>query len=294
MNRISLAINPLANANQGEIKPLLKARLLSVPVSAQMGDPFQRMVEGIVAANQINASWIQKLRRLLSTVRVEVEKISFPVEAACALPEIVPPRTLAVGQLPAPPFHSQIPPRYFWHPSQTLNENLLRETSDEEIQPAAHADRILRCARENLPLQGVLKQDAQGLIYLDLPEAYTTELLPLIADEGAEIPPYFNPHAVAVLPQEHERRQELKSLKALGQTVSFTVTGCTSLKPRGWEEMEKVWVLTIHSPELEALRTRALLPPKILAHEFHIVIGTRRAEKPSLDTFRINVSCTAA
>ena len=294
MNRISLAINPFLEANQGAIKPITGARILSVPVSSQIQDPLRKMVEGIIAANQKNASWIQKLRRLFSTVRVEVEKISFPVEEPLSMPEIVPPRMLAFGQLPAPPFHSQIPPRFFWHPSQAANQNLLRETSDEVFEPASQAALILSRAKEMLPQHGVLKQDAQGLIYLDLPEAYTTELLPLIADEGAEIPPYYSPHVVAILPQEHEQRKELESLKVLGQTVSFTVTGCTSLKPRGWEEMERVWIVTIQSPELETLRARALLPPKILAHEFHIVIGTRRAEQPSLETFRINVSCYAA
>ncbi len=294
MNNIPSAINPFLNADLGVIKPIAGARVLSLKPQTLGSDPMRRMLTEIASANRLHASWPLRLRRIFSLVRTEVEKISFTDEHEVVIPEVVAPRTLAVGQLPEPAFHSQVPPRYFWHPSKSANENLLRENSDTSVHLLDNTAEILTRARASLPLEGSLKEDYQGFIYLDLPEAYTQELLPLIRDAGAEIPPYFTPHIVVVLPNERESRKGMESFKELGQTLSFELTGCYSLKPRGWNEMERVWVLTLKSPELEAFRTRALLPSKIFSHEFHIVIGAARSEKPALETFRINVSCYAA
>lgn len=294
MNKIPSAINPFLDVNLGVIKPIAGARVLSLKSPIRSSDPVRRMLTEIASANRLHASWPQRVRRILSLVRTEVEKISFTDEREVVMPEIVAPRVLAVGQLPEPPFDSQVPPRYFPQPSKLANEHLLRENSDTSIHPLANTAEILARANASLPLEGILKEDSQGFIYLDLPEAYTQELLPLIREAGAEIPPYFAPHIVVVLPLERESRKGLESFQKLGQTLSFELTGCYSLTPRDWNEMERVWVLTVKSPELEAFRTRALLPSKILSHEFHIVIGAARAEKPALETFRINVSCFAA
>lgn len=68
-----------------------------------------------------------------------------------------------------------------------------------------------------------------------------------------------------------------KTIKELGKEFEFFIDGLHSVKPDGWDEVKKVYFLTVKSPELEKLRKRYGLTKKIKGHEFHITVGVEKA-----------------
>lgn len=225
------------------------------------------------------------------------------------LPPIALPRKLFVERLPDPPFFTYAPPRYFWHPQIARKpyeyvdpKPLLRERK-EEIELDKYAYTFLAYAKSSLPHTGTIHVDGRGFVYVNVSEKYIDALLPLLPS-NAERPSNFyegpkGAYFALMLPQEMNSKKGLGKFKEIDQEISFIPTGVYSVQPEGWSEMERVWILTLYSPQAEAIRERYLLPSKIRSHEFHIVIGVKRKnqftkETAKKETFRINVSCYAA
>ena len=62
----------------------------------------------------------------------------------------------------------------------------------------------------------------------------------------------------------------------LGQTFTFFPTSISRVVPEGWDDMEYAWFVTVASPELEQLREKYGLTPKLKGdHEFHITFGVK-------------------
>ena len=145
-----------------------------------------------------------------------------------------------------------------------------------------NAREILDFAERNLPTVGVLKQDERGFVYVDLPDSYIYDLYPMIQEAGVEIPPYFDfegaygAHISVILSAE---ALPTGALEEVGNTVSFTITDCQSVKPFGWAGIDKVYFLTVECPELEKLREKYGLSSKINGHEFHITIALKRTQE---------------
>ena len=126
----------------------------------------------------------------------------------------------------------------------------------------------------DVSLTGTLKSN-KGYIYLSVDNRIITPFLNMI-DSDAVISPKevtekekdVGAHISVI-----KKNETNKEITELGQEFSFTVTGLQSVKPDGWEEVRKVYFLTVDSPELEDLRTKYDLPKKVEGHDFHITVG---------------------
>jgi len=68
------------------------------------------------------------------------------------------------------------------------------------------------------------------------------------------------------------------TIKEIGDQFEFFVDGFHCVKPDGWDGVERVYFLTVKSPDLEILRKKYKLTNKIDGHEFHITVGVERSE----------------
>lgn len=146
-------------------------------------------------------------------------------------------------------------------------------------QKELNATEILDYANENLPLYGRLRVDERGFTYLDIENEYIYELLPFLETAGATNPPYFDAiysagaHVSVILASEIHPPLNLEEFE---EDIPFTITGCYSVEPENWLEMETIWFLTIDAPKLSMIRTNLGLSPKIQDHEFHITIAVKK------------------
>jgi hypothetical protein len=240
-----------------------------------------------------------RVRRLAARLQDEVTDLAL---------EVAPPRRLFVFKLPEPPFCTHCPPHFFWRPAAAKQERerilgcLVRETPAEISERVARSHALLAYAKKHILLKGTLRQEGEGMLYLDVPDALIDALLPFL-EEGAERPPYFGfegpfgAHFAVVRPQEFFARRGLGKIWELGAEFSFELTGCASVEPAAWPEMERVWYLTVKCPQLEELREKLLLPSTICGRDFLIPIAVRKRAQGRLhtqDLYRINVSCCAA
>jgi hypothetical protein len=230
-------------------------------------------------------------------------------EDSAVFEDILPPRQLWVPQLPYPPFQTAKPPRFFWHPAYICPKDeytpccLIPEFKEEMLTAVYNSVSICAYARYALPKKGILRQDHEGFVYLELSDNFITEIYSLIHDQkNEEAPLYYvesSPaHIPVILPHEWTQRKGWGEIKDLENQFAFEISTLRSLKPTCWPDVEKIYFFEIKSHELENLRERHLLPPRIRGHDFHVAVAFEKAvRKPAhaiKETFRLNVSCFAA
>jgi hypothetical protein len=67
------------------------------------------------------------------------------------------------------------------------------------------------------------------------------------------------------------------SFEDVGKKISYKMKGVQKVdNPDGWDEMEAVWFIPVEAPELENIRKKYRLSPRILDHDFHITLGVKR------------------
>lgn len=137
---------------------------------------------------------------------------------------------------------------------------------------------VVDYARQNLPQEGQLIAKPDGFVYLKVDDAYIHSLFPMLGlyDEGYKVPPVFRTSespgahitvfyvADQVMPEE------------IGQTFHFELNQIAIVKTKA----AYFAVLQVHSPELEKLREKYGLSPKIYGHEYHISLGQKKVIKP--------------
>lgn len=136
---------------------------------------------------------------------------------------------------------------------------------------------VVDYARQNLPLEGQLIVKSDGFGYLKVDDAYIHTLLPMLGlqGEGYTEPPYFRSadspgaHVSVFYVDEHTIPAEV------GQTIPFELDQIVIVKPT---KTTSYAVLQVRSPELEKLREKYGLSPKLHGHEYHISIG-KKVEK---------------
>jgi len=130
-------------------------------------------------------------------------------------------------------------------------------------------------------LTAELKQDERGFAYLDIPDEYVDSLFELFGDKQAELPPYFGKGRagahVSVILIEELGAHGLK-MEDIGKKFTFRIVNMDSVKPDGWKGVNKVYFLTLSCPEIESLRVRHGLPPKINHHDFHLTFGIQKEQ----------------
>jgi hypothetical protein len=305
--RVAVLAHPLVSREESE-----SAVNLTKPVYAYMGDErivslFQNSPKPRTQLDGSNVPLILRKVRLavLRAIAVIGDWLK-PKEQSKVLEEVSPPRRLYVPRLPHPPFQTTKPARFFWHPAYIAPKDeyapscLISEAKEEGASVVFNSSEICNYASHALSKKGILRQDHQGFVYLELPDDFITHISPLIQDRGSEAVPLYclepSPaHIPVILPHEWAQKKGWGELKGLEESFPFEIMRLCSLKPKAWPGVEKVYFFEIESKALEEVRERSLLPPLIRSHKFHVAIAFKKAmEKPAVETFRLNVSCFAA
>lgn len=138
-----------------------------------------------------------------------------------------------------------------------------------------------------------------GMLYLSADKGKSWGLLtvpnPLVRgvhsalhEPGIELPPCsvsgrLNAHITVLRPDEIDQVGGPDALvENRGKNFQYRIVGMRSLKPEGWAEMERAWILEVESPDLEKLRKSYGLSarPKNNQHDFHITVAVRRKKVP--------------
>lgn len=143
-----------------------------------------------------------------------------------------------------------------------------------EIEPTTAWQQVVDYAREHLPLEGQLMQKSDGFVYLKVDDAYIHRLFPMLdlQDEGFREPPYFRSpeapgaHISIFYADEHVRPAEL------GHHYTFKLEDIEIVHPSPYTSYA---ILQVKAPELEELRQKYGLSPKLFGHEFHITLAKK-------------------
>lgn len=117
------------------------------------------------------------------------------------------------------------------------------------------------------PYTAVLRQDAKGFVYLDVPDETLQSLRAHCTGAHVKEPPYFKPgmagaHVSVMLPGEvaHLRAEDI------GRTFSLRYVHVDSVN--------RYHFVALNSPELEQLRASYRLAPRLHGdHDFHLTFG---------------------
>lgn len=146
------------------------------------------------------------------------------------------------------------------------------------VTPSSHWNEVVQYAQENLPLEGKLLINSEGFGYLKVDDQYIRKLYPMLglAKEGFREPPYFRsknaPGAHISVFYVDERVHP----KEIGQTFHFELKDIAIIHT---SKTTSYAILQIQSHELEQLREKYGLSPKLHGHEFHISLAKKTIRK---------------
>lgn len=135
-------------------------------------------------------------------------------------------------------------------------------------------------------LKGILKQKANGYLYVEVSRDFIAEALPLIDAPGKIVPPrhYTSKKGIgahiSVMYEDEQISNEIWEIQELGQEFTFTIMELRTVKLKQSNKLKKLWLLAVAAPELEKLRESYGLSPRLKDHDFHITIGTQVPGKP--------------
>jgi hypothetical protein len=131
-------------------------------------------------------------------------------------------------------------------------------------------------------LAGRLYASKSDWILLAVPNALVHGLFAALDDTGLELPPgpegKFNAHISVMNEEEVASIGGVDRITERGHVFYYTLGPVREVVPNGWEEMGRVWLVEVRSPELEKLRKSYGLPalPNDNKFKFHITIAVRR------------------
>lgn len=164
------------------------------------------------------------------------------------------------------------------NPTDVIKPQIRTQSKDGSPRLEMKSDAIITHAKNAFSSTGQLKIDGRGFVYLDISDEIIFDLFAILDNSNTTIPPYFGDnlygaHISVVLASESRLNAHIN---LIGKELPFTITGCYSVEPENWEEVERVWFLTIDSPELSLVRTKLGLEPKIMNHDFHITFAIQK------------------
>jgi hypothetical protein len=179
---------------------------------------------------------------------------------------------------------------------------LLTESDENpRARPLPHNRRLLQTLSSG---KGILRQTAQGYVYLDIDNQFILSLLPYLTAQGLSRPPYFNlfnsPEGahIPVISTRESYFQDIGTIQEINQEFSFEIEGFYSVKPNLWPEIDEVWYFKVACLALEKMRRKYFLPSLPSGHPFAIVSAIRPipapAASPSNPMLRISPAAYAA
>lgn len=132
-------------------------------------------------------------------------------------------------------------------------------------------------------LSGELYGSRNKWILLSVPNALVYGVYNAMNEPGIELPPSkgagrLNAHISVIRPEELDSIGGVEKITERGKHFTYTLGRLMSTSPDGWPEMDRVWFIHVHSPELQALRRSYGLSslPKEGQLAFHISVAVRR------------------
>ncbi len=273
--RVAVLVYPLVSKED-----TLSATPLGKPVAPYSGDErmislFQNSPKARFELDRSNVPLILRKGQLVIFRVFEILKVLFrEKERSTILDEVYPPRQLWVPKLPHPPFQTSKPPRFFWHPAYISPKDeyapscLMSEAKEDRPKAVFNSFPICDYARKALPKKGVLRQDHEGFVYLELPDRFVTDIFPLIRGQHCEAVPLSSlepspAHIPVILPHEWDKIKGWGEIDELEKAFSFDIVQLVSLKPKRWPQIETVYFF-----EIESQRHRKLprAPPSAAAY----------------------------
>ena len=132
---------------------------------------------------------------------------------------------------------------------------------------------------DSIPMVGKLDLSQTNGSYgtLNVPDVFMKAVYEAIKEPGMEPSP--NGAHISVFDDEEMEALSLP-LPENGSMVDFRLRSIESVEPEGWDEMERVWFVTVDSEELERLRKRYGFTPLMHeSHPFHITVAVRKNKK---------------
>lgn len=133
-------------------------------------------------------------------------------------------------------------------------------------------------------LAGTLYRSQSGWLLLSVPNAFVRGVFAAMREPGAELPPGHNggpmeAHVSVMRPEELARIDGgADAVTERGKQFHYSLGRLAEVRPRGWPEMEKAWVVEVRSPELKALRRSYGLSglPHNDQFAFHVTVAVKR------------------
>ncbi len=167
---------------------------------------------------------------------------------------------------------------------------LLRVTDGPPLADLVHArvGRLIveKSAGDAVPaynLTGALYRSSSGWVLLQVPNALVRGVFAAMHEPGAELPPSgddgrLNAHISVFRAEELDALGGADAITERGKQFKYSIGRLMSVVPETWSGMARVWFLTVHSPELQALRRSYGLSslPNEGKYDFHITVAVRR------------------
>lgn len=135
---------------------------------------------------------------------------------------------------------------------------------------------LFNFAQQNLPHEGVLKQEVDGFLYVKIPEGYIYELIPFLSEKNVCIPPYFGEGLVGahitVATAEEMGSMKEAAISYLGKSISFSLVRLERLEAETLVG-SVVYCLIVDSPQISEIRKSLGLSPKLNGYDFHVTIA---------------------
>ncbi len=145
---------------------------------------------------------------------------------------------------------------------------------------------------KNLNFFAVLKQRKDKSVYLKIDN-------PFISLISSKLPSFIektNDFNIPVISKEEYKRHEVFPISEIEQTFQYKIKDLYSVNVQTKEGFQKIWFLEIKSKDLEELRYKYHLFPKINGHNFSIKLGFIKSFKLKLSypLMKINMAFFAA
>lgn len=131
-------------------------------------------------------------------------------------------------------------------------------------------------------LAGTLQLSASGWLLLNVPNALVQGVFSAMQEPGLELPPSdsdgrLNAH-ISVMSKKEVAAIGPDKISERGKQFRYTLGRFYAVNPDGWLDFDVVYMIRIHSPELQALRRSYGLSslPGNGRKEFHITCAVRR------------------
>lgn len=154
------------------------------------------------------------------------------------------------------------------------HSELAREVSKQAIKAASNP------AETSFALGGRLYFSSSGWLMLSVPNALVRGCFDALQELGAELPPSgpegkLNAHISVCSPEEIAKLGGADKISERGHTFRYTLGRVKTVTPADWDDIGRVWIIEVYSPELQTFRKSYGLDP-LPRHPFHITIAVRR------------------